>query len=79
RWVVGVGMAPRGEVGLIFAALGLTAGLIATWQYTALLLVVMATTFVTPLWLQRLSGSFAGELDLEGMKNRDRIAKDTEP
>ena len=35
RMVVGVGMAPRGEVGLIFASLGLAKGLILNWQYTA--------------------------------------------
>lgn len=62
RWVVGVGMAPRGEVGLIFAALGLSSGLLAIWQYTALVLVVLVTTFVTPIWLARLQGSFKGTI-----------------
>ncbi len=58
RLVVGVGMAPRGEVGLIFAALGLSTGLIVNWQYTAVILVVMLTTFITPIWLKNLQGRF---------------------
>lgn len=61
RLVVGVGMVPRGEVGLIFAALGLSTGLLANWQYTALLVVVLLTTFVTPIWLQSLRDRFRGE------------------
>lgn len=58
RLVVGVGMAPRGEVGLIFAALGLSTGLIVNWQYTTVILVVMLTTFITPIWLKKLQDRF---------------------
>lgn len=59
RLVVGVGMVPRGEVGLVFAAVGLSSGLLAGWQYTVLLLVVLATTVATPPWLAALRGRFA--------------------
>src|SRR5581483_7887581 len=57
RYAVGVGMVPRGEVGLIFALVGLTtmvqgAPLMQPGEYTAILLVVALTTFVTPLWLK---------------------------
>lgn len=45
---VGIGMVPRGEVGLIFAQMGLAAGAIAAGEYGALMLMVLATTFVTP-------------------------------
>ena len=58
RWPVGVGMVPRGEVGLIFAGTGLTAGVIAEDLYSALVVVVMLTTFVAPPWLKAL---YAGE------------------
>ena len=54
RWPVGVGMVPRGEVGLIFAGAGLTAGVIADDLYSALVVVVMLTTFVAPPWLKAL-------------------------
>lgn len=60
RLTVGIGMVPRGEVGLIFANVG--AGiryegkpLIAAGIYAAIVLMVMASTVVTPPWLaQRL-------------------------
>jgi len=54
RWRVGVGMVPRGEVGLIFAGAGLAAGVIAEDLYSALVGVVMLTTFVAPPWLKAL-------------------------
>jgi Kef-type K+ transport system membrane component KefB len=60
RLPVGVGMVPRGEVGLIFASLGLATGLLTNWQYALLLYVVLATTVVTPLWLARLGDRFTG-------------------
>ncbi|MGH9267423.1 MAG: cation:proton antiporter, partial [Acidimicrobiales bacterium] len=48
RLAIGTGMIPRGEVGLIFASFGLTRGVIGPDLYSALLLVVAATTFLTP-------------------------------
>jgi Kef-type K+ transport system membrane component KefB len=54
RIVIGVGMIPRGEVGLIFANLGLSAGLLSTGLYSSVALMVMATTFVTPPVLRAL-------------------------
>jgi Kef-type K+ transport system membrane component KefB len=54
RWPVGVGMVPRGEVGLIFAAAGLGAGVIGEGLYSALVVAVMLTTFVAPPWLKAL-------------------------
>jgi Kef-type K+ transport system membrane component KefB len=57
RWVVGVGMVPRGEVGLIFAGAGLAAGVIDGGLYSALVVAVMLTTFVAPPWLKVLYGA----------------------
>ena len=54
RWPVAVGMVPRGEVGLIFAGAGLAAGVIAGDLYSALIVVVMLTTFMAPPWLKAL-------------------------
>lgn len=54
---VGIGMVPRGEVGLIFASLGRSAGVLSEGVYGAVILVVLATTLITPPWLkQRMSG-----------------------
>ena len=48
RLLIGLGMIPRGEVGLIFAGLGLRAGILDGDLYGALLLVVLLTTVMTP-------------------------------
>lgn len=53
RWVIGLGMLPRGEVGLIFATIGLQRGVLDDSLYAALLLVVLATTLMTPSLLRR--------------------------
>lgn len=55
RWnavVVGVGMSPRGEVGIVIAALGLALALIDNETYSVLLAAVIVTTLVAPLLLQ---------------------------
>lgn len=52
RLAVGVGMVPRGEVGLIFAQLGLVAGILSTRLFNAILFVVVVTTLVTPFLLK---------------------------
>ena len=46
--LIGLAMMPRGEVGLIFAAIGLREGVLGRDLYAALLLVVLATTLITP-------------------------------
>ncbi len=54
RWPVGVGMVPRGEVGLIFAGIGLDAKVIDANLYAAVVAMVMVSTFVVPPWLKAL-------------------------
>lgn len=50
--VVGVGMAPRGEVGLIVASLGLAAGAVNEEEYALVLFMVVGTTLLAPLFLR---------------------------
>jgi Kef-type K+ transport system membrane component KefB len=52
-WVVGIGMIPRGEVGLIFAATGADLHLVSTPVYGALIGVVLLTTAAAPPLLRR--------------------------
>jgi Kef-type K+ transport system membrane component KefB len=52
--VIGVGMVPRGEVGLIFAQVGLTTKLLSAGLYSAVALMVMLTTFIAPVLLRRM-------------------------
>jgi Kef-type K+ transport system membrane component KefB len=47
-------MIPRGEVGLIFAQIGLSTHLISGGMYSAVALMVMMTTFIAPPLLRRL-------------------------
>ena len=45
---IGIGMIPRGEVGLIFADIGRRGGLLSDEVFSAILIMVMVTTFITP-------------------------------
>ena len=48
KLLIGIGMIPRGEVGLIFASIGLSKGILDNELYGALLLMVLVTTLITP-------------------------------
>ncbi len=64
--VVGVGMVPRGEVGLIFAQMGLAAGVFDAGLFGGVTLMVIVTTLMAPPLLKLLLGPPALELpDLE--------------
>lgn len=52
RLFVGVGMIPRGEVGLICGNIGLMCGVLPGEIFSSLLLVVMFTSFIGPLFLR---------------------------
>lgn len=52
KLVVGTSMIPRGEVGLIFANVGLTAGVIQNEVYTSSILVIVLTTLLAPFALR---------------------------
>jgi Na+:H+ antiporter len=54
RLAIGVGMLPRGEVGLIFAGYGITLGIIDSALYSALILLVIITTFLTPIMMKKV-------------------------
>ncbi|MBS3098570.1 cation:proton antiporter [Candidatus Woesearchaeota archaeon] len=48
KFQIGLGMIPRGEVGLIFATYGLTYKIVSNELYSILVIIIMLTTFVTP-------------------------------
>lgn len=54
KLVVGVGMIPRGEVGFIFASVGFASGIISQATYSAIIAIVVVTTFITPPLLKLL-------------------------
>jgi Kef-type K+ transport system membrane component KefB len=46
--LIGIAMIPRGEVGLIFARMGLATGALTAHLYSAIAMMVLVTTFITP-------------------------------
>ena len=54
RAFIGAGMVPRGEVGLIFASVGLATKALPDRVFVAVLVAVFATTFVAPPMLKML-------------------------
>ena len=58
---VGVGMVPRGEVGMVVAQIGLNLGVIGNQIYAAIVFVSVATTLVAPPLLKMAFPAGAGE------------------
>ena len=48
KWMIGFGMVPRGEVGLIFASIGKGLGVISDELFSVIVIMVIVTTLVTP-------------------------------
>jgi len=49
---VGIGMISRGEVGLIVAGVGISTGVLTSDVYSTIVIMVAATTIITPIWLK---------------------------
>ncbi|MCP3867117.1 MAG: cation:proton antiporter [Gammaproteobacteria bacterium] len=56
RLAVGIGMMPRGEVGLVFASIGKSLGVMDTAMFSAVVLMVIVTTLLTPPVLKIVMG-----------------------
>lgn len=54
HWMIGWGMVPRGEVGLIFASVGKSLGVINANEYSVIIMVIISTTFISPIMLNYL-------------------------
>jgi Kef-type K+ transport system membrane component KefB len=61
--IVGVGMVPRGEVGILVATVGLAQGIIGSGLYAVVVTMSIATTIVAPPVLARLYETRARHLD----------------
>jgi Kef-type K+ transport system membrane component KefB len=48
KQIVGFGMVPRGEVGLIFASIGMALGVVDIRLYSVIVIMVILTTLLTP-------------------------------
>jgi Kef-type K+ transport system membrane component KefB len=71
KTIIGVGMVPRGEVGLIFAQMGLATKVFDPGLFGAVTLMVIVTTLLAPPCLKFLIGRAPGpvpEYDLDGIE-----------
>ena len=64
KLLIGVAMIPRGEVGLIFAQMGLATAALTAQLYSAIAAMVLVTTLVTPLLLAQLVRSVPRQIDV---------------
>ena len=62
RLAIGIAMVPRGEVGLIFAELGRTAGLFDASVYAGMILVITYTTLAAPFWIKLFYNRYGDRL-----------------
>jgi Kef-type K+ transport system membrane component KefB len=63
RLAIGVGMIPRGEVGLVFAGIGSNSGIIDQPLAAAIIIMVIITTFLAPPFLRIAFGKTADVTD----------------
>jgi Kef-type K+ transport system membrane component KefB len=81
KTMIGVGMVPRGEVGLIFAQAGLDSGVFNAGLFGAVTLMVIVTTLLAPPVLRLVVGppqpkfdlEAEGRLEREGISDREGI------
>jgi Kef-type K+ transport system membrane component KefB len=62
RWVIGLAMIPRGEVGLIFAELGRVSGIFSNEIYAGMVMVIALTTLLPPLIMKWFYGRYSDRL-----------------
>jgi Kef-type K+ transport system membrane component KefB len=62
RWVIGLAMIPRGEVGLIFAELGRVSGIFSHEVYAGMVMVIALTTLLPPLIMKWFYGRYGDRL-----------------
>jgi len=61
RLAIGIGMMPRGEVGLVFASIGKSLGVVDSAMFSAIVLMVITTTLATPPLLTLVLGKGRSE------------------
>lgn len=66
RWIIGMAMIPRGEVGLIFAELGRVSGIINNEIYAGMVIVIALTTLLPPFVLKWFYGRYGERLQSTG-------------
>jgi len=62
RWVIGLAMIPRGEIGLIFAELGRVSGIFNNEIYAGMVIVIALTTLLPPFIMKWYYGRYGDRL-----------------
>jgi len=62
RWIIGVSIVPRGEVGLIFAELGRESGILTNEIHAGMIMVIALTTILPPFVIKSLYNRFSPSL-----------------
>jgi Kef-type K+ transport system membrane component KefB len=74
RVAIGVGMIPRGEVGLVFAGIGSASGVLSKPLEAAIIMMVILTTFLAPPLLRfAFKGSPETLPSTEGLESEDLV------
>jgi Kef-type K+ transport system membrane component KefB len=72
RLAIGIGMIPRGEVGLVFAAIGTASGVLNKPLQAAIIIMVILTTFLAPPFLRLVFGDSSNlEKSVESVEQAD--------
>ena len=69
KLAIGVGMIPRGEVGLVFAGVGSASGALSESTEAAIIMMVILTTFIAPPLLRLVFKEPVPQVTLEGISN----------
>lgn len=80
KLLIGVAMIPRGEVGLIFARMGLATGVLTSELFSAITMMVLATTLLTPpllAYMIRSERQTPDESDRPGLGGIDDLVAGT--
>ena len=72
---IGIGMASRGEVGIVIAGIGYASGLIDSYSYAVLMAVIMVTTVVSPILLRLMSGDVPDADNVRTKKKKSEYIK----
>jgi len=62
RWVIGLAMIPRGEVGLIFTELGRVSGIFNNEIYAGMVIVIALTTLLPPFVMKWFYGRYSDRM-----------------
>ena len=63
RWMIGMAMIPRGEVGLIFAELGRVSKIFSNEIYAGMVIVIALTTILPPFLMKWFYGRYGDRLE----------------